>query len=132
MIKYGISNIRDLIGHKIDLEMVQKNPICRLDKSWVRENVVVKDYYIHSLSSILFFIYYYIYITIFTSTLWIIHPLTILSQRRISPKTSSSSNKLSIAHEQMRTEKELVLVFSKMFLKGIGNIFLLSFEVFLT
>ncbi|XP_066916323.1 phenylalanine--tRNA ligase alpha subunit-like [Clytia hemisphaerica] len=33
MIKYGISNIRDLIGHKIDLEMVQKNPICRLDES---------------------------------------------------------------------------------------------------
>jgi len=34
MIKYGISNIRDLIGHKIDLEMVQRNPICRLDQSW--------------------------------------------------------------------------------------------------
>eukprot|EP00112_Aurelia_sp_Birch-Aquarium-sp1_P004668 Seg1528.8 transcript_id=Seg1528.8/GoldUCD/mRNA.D3Y31 product="Phenylalanine-tRNA ligase alpha subunit A" protein_id=Seg1528.8/GoldUCD/D3Y31 len=31
MIKYGISNIRDLIGHKVDLEMVQKNPICRLE-----------------------------------------------------------------------------------------------------
>jgi len=33
MIKYGISNIRDLIGHKIDLEMVQKNPICRIDQN---------------------------------------------------------------------------------------------------
>lgn len=33
MIKYGISNIRDLIGHKIDLEMVQKNPICRLEQN---------------------------------------------------------------------------------------------------
>jgi len=31
MIKYGISNIRDLIGHKVDLEMVQKNPISRLE-----------------------------------------------------------------------------------------------------
>jgi len=31
MIKYGISNIRDLIGHKVDLEMVQKNPICGLE-----------------------------------------------------------------------------------------------------
>ncbi len=32
MIKYHISNIRDLIGHKVDLGMVQKNPVCRLDK----------------------------------------------------------------------------------------------------
>lgn len=32
MIKYGISNIRDLVGHKIDLQMIQDNPICRLDK----------------------------------------------------------------------------------------------------
>ncbi|XP_057299763.1 phenylalanine--tRNA ligase alpha subunit-like [Hydractinia symbiolongicarpus] len=32
MIKYGIQNIRDLIGHKINLEMVYKNPICQLDK----------------------------------------------------------------------------------------------------
>ena len=31
MIKYGISNIRDLFGHKVDLEMVKRNPICRLD-----------------------------------------------------------------------------------------------------
>ena len=29
MIKYGISNIRDLVGHKVDLEMVYNNPICR-------------------------------------------------------------------------------------------------------
>lgn len=33
MIKYGINNIRDLIGPKIDLKIVQSNPICRLDKS---------------------------------------------------------------------------------------------------
>jgi len=32
MIKYGISNIRDLVGHKIDIGFVQNNPICRLDK----------------------------------------------------------------------------------------------------
>ena len=32
MIKYGLNNIRDLVGHKLDLEMVAKNPICRLDK----------------------------------------------------------------------------------------------------
>ena len=32
MIKYGISNIRDLVGHKVDLQMVQSNPICRLEK----------------------------------------------------------------------------------------------------
>lgn len=33
MIKYGIKNIRDLTGHKLDLEMVQKNPICRLEEN---------------------------------------------------------------------------------------------------
>ena len=33
MIKYKIDNIRDLVGHKVDLNMVQKNPLCRLDKS---------------------------------------------------------------------------------------------------
>lgn len=32
MIKYGINNIRDLIGPKIDLRIIQNNPICRLDK----------------------------------------------------------------------------------------------------
>jgi len=32
MIKYGIDNIRDLCGHKVDLKMVQESPICRLDK----------------------------------------------------------------------------------------------------
>ena len=33
MIKYGINNIRDLCGHKVDLDMVNRNPICRLDKN---------------------------------------------------------------------------------------------------
>merc|ERR1719460_2048298 len=30
MIYYGINNIRDLVGHKVDLDMVQKNPLCRI------------------------------------------------------------------------------------------------------
>ncbi|KAI9179001.1 Phenylalanyl-tRNA synthetase, beta subunit, cytoplasmic [Blastocladiella emersonii ATCC 22665] len=38
MIKYGIDNIRELLGHKCDLEMIQNNPICRLDKKMGREN----------------------------------------------------------------------------------------------
>ncbi|CAG0894991.1 unnamed protein product [Cyprideis torosa] len=33
MILYGYNNIRDLVGPRIDLHMVQKNPICRLDKN---------------------------------------------------------------------------------------------------
>lgn len=32
MIKYGFDNIRDLVGPRIDLEMVQRSPICRLNK----------------------------------------------------------------------------------------------------
>jgi phenylalanyl-tRNA synthetase alpha chain len=32
MIKYGFKNIRDLVGPKVDLNMVQASPICRLDK----------------------------------------------------------------------------------------------------
>jgi len=30
MIKYGIDNIRDLVGHKVDLKMVKENPLCRI------------------------------------------------------------------------------------------------------
>lgn len=33
MIKYQVANIRDLFGHKVDLAMVQSNPVCRLDKN---------------------------------------------------------------------------------------------------
>jgi phenylalanyl-tRNA synthetase alpha chain len=33
MIKYGISNIRELVGHKVDLEMCMKNAFCRLNKN---------------------------------------------------------------------------------------------------
>lgn len=32
MIKYNLNNIRDLVGPKVDLCMVQSSPICRLDK----------------------------------------------------------------------------------------------------
>lgn len=32
MIKYGLNNIRDLVGPKVDLEMVYNNPLCRLNK----------------------------------------------------------------------------------------------------
>uniref|UniRef100_A0A1B0GP45 phenylalanine--tRNA ligase n=1 Tax=Phlebotomus papatasi TaxID=29031 RepID=A0A1B0GP45_PHLPP len=32
MVKYGINNIRDLVGPKVDLKMVQENSLCRLDK----------------------------------------------------------------------------------------------------
>lgn len=30
MIRYGIKNIRDLFGHRVDLKAIQTNPICRL------------------------------------------------------------------------------------------------------
>ncbi|XP_070171258.1 phenylalanine--tRNA ligase alpha subunit isoform X1 [Polyergus mexicanus] len=33
MIKYGLNNIRDLVGSKVDMEMVHNNPICRLEKT---------------------------------------------------------------------------------------------------
>lgn len=32
MIKYGISNIRDLFGPKVNLQKIYDNPLCRLDK----------------------------------------------------------------------------------------------------
>jgi len=32
MIKYGIDNIRDLVGPKVNLKMVYENPLCRLEK----------------------------------------------------------------------------------------------------
>ncbi|KAI1818507.1 phenylalanyl-tRNA synthetase alpha chain [Poronia punctata] len=33
MIRYGINNIRDLLGHRVDLNFVQKNPAVRLGKA---------------------------------------------------------------------------------------------------
>ncbi|XP_073308343.1 phenylalanine--tRNA ligase alpha subunit, cytoplasmic [Primulina huaijiensis] len=30
MILYGIDNIRDLFGHKVDLSLIKRNPLCRL------------------------------------------------------------------------------------------------------
>lgn len=32
MIKYGINNIRELLGHKCDLNMIEHNASVRLDK----------------------------------------------------------------------------------------------------
>ncbi|RDA83770.1 hypothetical protein CP532_5192 [Ophiocordyceps camponoti-leonardi (nom. inval.)] len=32
MIKYGISNIRELLGHKVDLSFIERNPAVRLEK----------------------------------------------------------------------------------------------------
>ena len=32
MIKYGLNNIRDLFGSKVNMQMVYDNAICRLDK----------------------------------------------------------------------------------------------------
>ncbi|KAJ2344776.1 Phenylalanyl-tRNA synthetase, beta subunit, cytoplasmic, partial [Coemansia sp. RSA 2618] len=32
MFKYGVSDIRELVGHKVDLGWVASNPACRLDK----------------------------------------------------------------------------------------------------
>eukprot|EP00076_Gallus_gallus_P003541 NP_001258086.1 phenylalanine--tRNA ligase alpha subunit [Gallus gallus] len=31
MIKYGINNIRELVGHRVNLQMIYDNPLCRLD-----------------------------------------------------------------------------------------------------
>jgi phenylalanyl-tRNA synthetase alpha chain len=33
MIRTGLKNIRELVGHKVDLEMVANDPICRLEKA---------------------------------------------------------------------------------------------------
>jgi len=33
MIKYKIDNIRDLVGHRVNLDMVKRNPICRIEKA---------------------------------------------------------------------------------------------------
>uniref|UniRef100_A0A0N5BYC0 phenylalanine--tRNA ligase n=1 Tax=Strongyloides papillosus TaxID=174720 RepID=A0A0N5BYC0_STREA len=43
MIKYGLSNIRDLFGPKVDLQMIYKNPICRFDKEYNFEMAGEKD-----------------------------------------------------------------------------------------
>lgn len=35
MIKYGVSNIRELLGHKVSLDFIQSNPAVRFDESLV-------------------------------------------------------------------------------------------------
>jgi len=40
MIRYGLKNIRDLVGHKMPLDFVQTNPICdiQLEDSYDARN----------------------------------------------------------------------------------------------
>lgn len=33
MIKFGINNIRELVGPKVDLKMIEESPLCRFDKN---------------------------------------------------------------------------------------------------
>lgn len=56
MIKYGIDNIRDLVGHKVNLQMVCNNPLCRLEK-WREDEThcglrCIKGIYLISVTSI--------------------------------------------------------------------------------
>lgn len=37
MVKYDVDNIRELVGHKVDLGMIEANPACRLDKKMGKE-----------------------------------------------------------------------------------------------
>ncbi|ORX61421.1 hypothetical protein DM01DRAFT_1299365 [Hesseltinella vesiculosa] len=39
MVKYDISNIRDLLGHKVNIAMIKEYPVCRLDKKMGKELV---------------------------------------------------------------------------------------------
>ncbi|XP_014671958.1 PREDICTED: phenylalanine--tRNA ligase alpha subunit-like [Priapulus caudatus] len=43
MIMYGIDNIRELVGHKVNLQMVQDNPICRLTRPATLESCYVEE-----------------------------------------------------------------------------------------
>ncbi|KAI9323528.1 tRNA synthetases class II core domain (F)-domain-containing protein [Dichotomocladium elegans] len=43
MVKYNISNIRDLLGHKVRIDMIKEYPICRLDKKMGKELATAKD-----------------------------------------------------------------------------------------
>ncbi|ORY92369.1 tRNA synthetases class II core domain (F)-domain-containing protein [Syncephalastrum racemosum] len=43
MIKYGISNIRDLLGHKVNIAMIKEYPVCRLDKKMGKELVGISS-----------------------------------------------------------------------------------------
>lgn len=45
MIKYGIDNIRELFGPRVNLQMVYDNPLCRLERAWVsRPGIASADY----------------------------------------------------------------------------------------
>lgn len=43
MIMYGIDNIRELVGHKINIQMVHDNPICRLTRPEALETCYVDE-----------------------------------------------------------------------------------------
>lgn len=43
MVKYGISNIRDLLGHKVNIAMIKEYPVCRLDKKMGKELVASSE-----------------------------------------------------------------------------------------
>ncbi|KAL0089429.1 tRNA synthetases class II core domain (F)-domain-containing protein [Phycomyces blakesleeanus] len=43
MVKYGISNIRDLLGHKVNIAMIKDYPVCRLDKKMGKELVGLSE-----------------------------------------------------------------------------------------
>jgi len=32
MIRYGLENIRDLVGHKVDVKFMKEFPICRIER----------------------------------------------------------------------------------------------------
>lgn len=39
MIKYGVSNIRELLGHKVSLDFIETNPAARLDENLVAPSI---------------------------------------------------------------------------------------------
>ncbi|KAJ2644202.1 Phenylalanyl-tRNA synthetase, beta subunit, cytoplasmic [Coemansia sp. RSA 1694] len=41
MIKYDVEDIRELLGHKVKMEMIENNPACRLDKKMGKEVLTV-------------------------------------------------------------------------------------------
>nr|GEZ84669.1 phenylalanine--tRNA ligase alpha subunit, cytoplasmic isoform X2 [Tanacetum cinerariifolium] len=43
MILYGIDNIRDIFGHKVDLSIIQKNPICRMGLQYSDKDEIVDN-----------------------------------------------------------------------------------------
>ena len=60
MIKYKIDNIRDLVGHKVNLDMVKKNPLCRIIKAWKKlENYI--PIYFYAIYGFLHYVFFMIH-----------------------------------------------------------------------